>query len=191
MRYPLGSSHPIHITVGCGPYSSSLSSLVEPYTTTCSAATLYVVPTFGVFPLSVFFPTIVSRLYVSPLLHNAEASTRETCNGVQGSGKEADICCAAECCTCGDSTSVNSNCLINDLRESPPAFCTGKEAAGIACSLPAGKLGQKHEDDDNWQNFVLTLQHCWSKRPLIHTYLPSRHLCCMVAREHVLVHGDV
>ncbi|CAM9534876.1 unnamed protein product, partial [Ectocarpus fasciculatus] len=62
-----------------------------------------------------------------------------TCNGIQGTGKNADICCASECvCTCGGASTENTGkeCFLGQIRETPPDWCTGEEDATKACALP-------------------------------------------------------
>ncbi|CAB1099760.1 unnamed protein product [Ectocarpus sp. CCAP 1310/34] len=68
-----------------------------------------------------------------------EPSQVATCNGIQGTGKNADICCASECvCTCGGTSAENigKECFLTEIRATPPDWCTGEEDASEACALP-------------------------------------------------------
>lgn len=64
-------------------------------------------------------------------------SSRSECTGIQGTGKLQDICCAAECCTCGGTTSSNDACLVTEIRDDPPGYCDGAEAMSEACIIEA------------------------------------------------------
>lgn len=69
------------------------------------------------------------------------SASQDTCRGIQGTGKDADICCAFDCtCTCGGSNTDNTGkeCFVTEIRDTPPATCTGTEEDGAACSLKAG-----------------------------------------------------
>lgn len=76
------------------------------------------------------------------------SSSFSTCKGIQGAGKDADVCCAAEClCTCGGTSEENAGkeCFLTGIRDDPPGYCTGTELATEACSLPAGtRLNYSH-----------------------------------------------
>ncbi|CAN0452723.1 unnamed protein product, partial [Ectocarpus sp. 12 AP-2014] len=68
-----------------------------------------------------------------------EPSQVATCNGIQGTGKNADICCASECvCTCGGTSAENTGkeCFLTEIRATPPDWCTGEEDPSEACALP-------------------------------------------------------
>lgn len=70
----------------------------------------------------------------------SDVSPREECLGIQGTGKNADICCAAECtCACGGDVADNEgkDCFLTQIRAEPPGMCTGAEV-NAACVLEPG-----------------------------------------------------
>eukprot|EP00752_Nemacystus_decipiens_P009205 g8221.t1 len=82
--------------------------------------------------------------------------------GIQGTGKNADICCAADCtCACGGDVPDNEgkDCFLTQIRQEPPGKCTGAELnaacvldpepiAGAPCGTVNGVVVDGVLDDD-------------------------------------------
>ncbi|CAM9505375.1 unnamed protein product, partial [Pylaiella littoralis] len=69
---------------------------------------------------------------------SGSSSRYPDCKGIQGTGNNADICCAEEClCTCGGTSEENAGkeCFITQIRASPPAECDGTQNSTEACAL--------------------------------------------------------
>ena len=77
---------------------------------------------------------------VRPSARAQGVSPRAECLGIQGTGKNADICCAADCtCACGGDVAENDgkDCFLTQIRAEPPGKCTGAEL-NAACVLDPG-----------------------------------------------------
>lgn len=74
--------------------------------------------------------------------HFPEISARLECGAIQGTGKHADVCCAAKCeCTCEEDSSDTDDspgCNIAQIRQTTVDFCTEEEDTTEACALAPG-----------------------------------------------------
>lgn len=83
---------------------------------------------------------VLCLLVLLPGLCVSDVSPRAECLGIQGTGKNADICCASDCtCACGGDVPENAgkDCFLTEIRAEPPGICTGAEL-NAACALVAG-----------------------------------------------------